>query len=214
MDQGDGARPGGFNSAFVALVERRPLLALLAGLLIIAALVPGMGRLHADFTHKGFFWADDPKLLRLDAFERRFGNDDVVPLAVQSPSGIFDLETASLIQEMTARMWQVPEVIRVESISNFNWVHSQGDDIVIEPLLPAALTPEILAQRKRVALAPRDAAQLPHQPRRHRHRGHGADQAGAGGRAQRPPHHPGRSARSPPRASAATTSSTCRAGRP
>ena len=173
-----------------------------------------MTQLHADFTHKGFFWADDPKLLRLDAFERRFGNDDMVVLAVQSPSGIFDLETAALVQELTRKMWQVPEVIRVESIANFNWVHSQDDDIVIEPLLPEALTPEILAQRKQVALSHETLPNYLIDQRRHRHRGHGPDQARPGGPAQRPQDHPGGPRdrrRGPARRPRASTS---RAGRP
>jgi uncharacterized protein len=140
------------NRAFVGFIARRPWVAIALGLALVVGLAAGMKHLRADFTHKGFFWADDPKLLALDAFERRFGNDDAVLIAVQSPSGIFDLESAALIQEITAKMWQVPEVIRVESIANFNWVHSQNDDILIEPLLPEALTPEILAQRKQVAV--------------------------------------------------------------
>jgi predicted RND superfamily exporter protein len=140
------------NRLFVGFIARRPWLAITLGLALVAGLAAGMKHLHADFTHKGFFWADDPKLLRLDAFERRFGNDDMVLIAVRSPSGIFDEDSASLIQEMTRKMWQVPEVIRVESITNFNWVHSQNDDIVIEPLLPETLTPQILAQRRQVAL--------------------------------------------------------------
>jgi uncharacterized protein len=141
------------NRAFVGFIARRPWLAIGLGLGLIVALAAGMKRLHADFTHKGFFWEDDPKVLRLDAFERRFGNDDLVLVALHSPSGIFDLESATLIQRLTREMWQVPEVVRVDSITNFNWVHSQNDDIVIEPLLPEALTPELLAQRRQVALA-------------------------------------------------------------
>ncbi len=141
------------NRRFVGFIASKPWVAIALGLALVAGLAGGLRHLHADFTHKGFFWADDPKLLRLDAFERRFGNDDVVLLAVESPSGIFDLESATLIQEMTRKMWQVPEVIRVDSIANFNWVHGQGDDILVEPLLPATLTPEILAQRKQVALS-------------------------------------------------------------
>jgi uncharacterized protein len=141
------------NRHFVGFIARRPLLAITLGLALVVTLAAGMRHLHADFTHKGFFWSDDPKLLRLDAFERRFGNDDTALLAVESPSGIFDADTVALVQEMTRKMWQVPEVIRVESITNFNWVHSQGDDIVIEPLVPETPSPEILAQRRQVALA-------------------------------------------------------------
>lgn len=142
-----------FTRAFVGFIERRPRLALALGLMLVLAFVPGLSKLRADFTHRAFFWADDPHLQAFDAFERRFGNDDAVVLAVHSPSGVFDVETAGLVQRLTDELWRVPEVIRVDSLSNYNWVHSSDDDIVIEPLLPAELTPELLAERERVALA-------------------------------------------------------------
>jgi predicted RND superfamily exporter protein len=141
------------NRAFVGFIARRPIAAILLAVSLVAGLGAGLPRLKADFTHRGFFWDDDPHLARFDAFEGRFGNDDQVLIAVASPSGVFDMDTATLIREITDRLWQVPEVIRVESLSNFNWVHANGDDIVIEPLFPATLTPEILAERKKVALA-------------------------------------------------------------
>jgi predicted RND superfamily exporter protein len=66
---------------------------------------------------------------------------------------VFDAETVELVQRLTEGLWQLPEVIRVDSLSNFNWVHASGDDITIEPLLPAELTPAMLTERRDVALA-------------------------------------------------------------
>jgi uncharacterized protein len=141
------------SSLFVAAVARWPWAAILLGITLVLGLGAGMKHLRADFTHKGFFSSDDPMLLRLEAFERRFGNDEAILLAVRSPSGIFDADSAALVRELTDKMWQVPEVIRVESLATFNWVHGGGDDIVVEPLLPASATPQLLEARKRVALA-------------------------------------------------------------
>ena len=88
----------------------------------------------------------------------------MVLLALQSPSGVFDLETATLVQRLTrADVAGAGGRSGSSRIANFNWVHSQNDDIVIEPLLPETLTPEILAQRQKVALAHETPAQLPHQ---------------------------------------------------
>jgi predicted RND superfamily exporter protein len=140
------------NRRFVGFIARRPMLAILLGLGLVGALLPGLGKLRADFTHTGFFWSDDPKIKRFEAFERRFGNDDAVVLAVHSPSGVFDMQTAGLLRQLTDKMWQVPDIIRADSLSNFNWVHASGDDIVVEPFFPDQLTPEILAERKRIAL--------------------------------------------------------------
>jgi hypothetical protein len=142
-----------FTRRMVGFVATHPVVTLLVGLSLAAASIAGLPKLRADFTHRGFFWDDDPYLLQFDAFERRFGNDDAVVLGVHSPSGVFDVETATLLRTITEKMWQVPEVIRVDSLANYNWVHADGDDIVVEPLLPEVVTPEILAARKRVALA-------------------------------------------------------------
>lgn len=148
-----------FNRRFVGFIAGRPFAAIAIAVALLVFAGVGLGKLRADFTHKGFFWEDDPKLARFEAFEKRFGNDDMILLAVHSPSGIFDVDSITLIQQLTDKMWQVPEVIRVESLTNFNWVHSKDDDIVIEPFLPTspsspgALTPELLAQRRQIALA-------------------------------------------------------------
>ncbi len=142
-----------FNRRFVGFIAKRPVVAILLSLAVIVGLAAGLPHLRADFTHTGFFWEKDPHLVRFEAFERRFGNDDQILLAVESPSGIFDVDSAKLIRELTDKMWQVPDVIRVESLANFNWVHAKDDDIIIEPLFPAELTPEVLAQRKAVTLA-------------------------------------------------------------
>src|SRR5687768_13846536 len=114
----------------VSFIERRTVVSLLLGLALVFAMVPGMSRLTADFSHRAFFFDDDPLLLQFDAFERRFGNDDSVVIAVHSPSGVFDADTASLVSALTEELWRVPEVIRVDSLANYSWVHSSGDDIV------------------------------------------------------------------------------------
>ena len=137
----------------VGFVVDRPWVSILVALILFLAAAAGMSRLQFDFTHRGFFWPDDPELLQFDAFERKFGNDDVAVIAVHSKKGVFTPETAALVQQLTARMWKIPEVIRVESLANFPWVHAEGDDIKVEPLLPENPTPELLAERSRAAMA-------------------------------------------------------------
>ncbi len=153
FEEDDKRHAGKINQAFVGFIAKRPWVSIGLGLLIFGMMVPGLGKLRADFTHTGFFWDTDPKLLAFNAFERKFGNDDAVVIAVHSPSGVFDIDTATLLKKVTERMWQVPEIIRVDSLSNFNWVHASGDDIQVETLLPDVLTPEVLAERKKIALS-------------------------------------------------------------
>lgn len=141
-----------FNRRFTGFIADHPWWSLALALALVAGLCAGAPRLRADFTHRGFFYADDPYLLEFDAFERRFGNDDAVVVAMHSPSGIFDTDSARLLTELTERMWKIPDVIRVDSLSNFNWVHARDDDIVVEPLLPEAFDAGVLAARRKIAL--------------------------------------------------------------
>jgi len=142
-----------FTRRVVGMITTRPLASLALGLGLVALAVSGIGKLRADFSHRSYFWDDDPHLVRFDAFERRFGNDDSVIIAVHSPSGVFDRDSAQLLDQLTQRMWSVPEVIRVDSLSNYNWVHADGDDIKVEPLLPGDLDEAELAHRKQIALS-------------------------------------------------------------
>ncbi len=137
-----------------SFVERHFFVAVALALALVGGLATGLPKIRADFSHRGFFYDDDPLLVAFDAFERRFGNDDAILVAVHSPSGVFDEDTATLLQEMTRKMWLVPEVIRVDSLANYNWVHADGDDLLVEPLIPddLPLTAELLAERERVAM--------------------------------------------------------------
>ncbi|MBT6178047.1 MAG: MMPL family transporter [Deltaproteobacteria bacterium] len=125
-----------------------------AALLLVCILLPGMQYLTADFTHTGFFYPDDPKLLAFEKFERQFGNDDSLVMVVHSPSGIFDEDSVKLIGELTEAMWLLPDIIRVTSLANYSWVHAEGDDILVEPFIPEdePLTQALLEQRKKIAL--------------------------------------------------------------
>ncbi|MFO1431947.1 MAG: MMPL family transporter [Candidatus Competibacteraceae bacterium] len=143
-----------FVSRFCWLLIDNPWKSLLLVIVLAALTAAGMRWLTPDFTYRGYFKPTDPLRVQVEELQRRFGNDDAVVLLVHSPSGVFDRETANLLLDLTKRMWQVPEVIRVESLSNYRWVHAAGDDIVVEPLIPdkVPLTDEILKERKAVAL--------------------------------------------------------------
>ena len=144
-----------FREKWVHFIIHRPWLALAAGIILMLALGSGGKSLAPDFSFRVWFTQHDPLIKEFDAFERRFGNDDRSVVIVHSPSGVFDKETVTLLNELTEAMWRVPNVIRVDSLANFNWVHAEEEDLLVEPLLPddEELTPEFLAARKKIALA-------------------------------------------------------------
>ncbi len=142
------------GQAFVDLIGKHPWVTLLIGLIALGSLTPGLKKIQTDFTHTGFFFDDDPMLVEFNAFERQFGNDDSLIIGVHSPSGIFDVDSATLIQELTEQMWLMPDIIRVTSLSNYSWVHAEGDDILVDPFFPddIELTQELMDSRKDIAM--------------------------------------------------------------
>ncbi|MCP5047437.1 MAG: MMPL family transporter [bacterium] len=136
-------------------ITGKPFWSLGIAILLIGLFIPGLKLLKADFSYRIWFNETDPLLKEYDAFERRFGNDESIAVLVHSPSGVFDKETVAIVQELTREMWLVPEIIRVDSLSNYNWTHAEGDDILVDPLLPddEELSDAMLAERKKVAMS-------------------------------------------------------------
>lgn len=137
------------------LVVEKPKRVLLAGILFFLVLSPGVGRVYQNIKYYIWFEPGDHRIELLDEFEQKFGNDLASVVIVHSPSGIFDKESAELLIELTDRMWKVAETVRVESLSNFSWVHAEGDELIVESLIPddRELTPALLAERKKAALS-------------------------------------------------------------
>ena len=139
---------------WVNFVTSRPKMAFALGIFIFLGLGSGGQNLVPDFSFRVWFNNDDPLIREFDAFERRFGNDDRSIVVVHSPSGIFDKESVSVLRQLTEDLWRVPDVIRVDSLANFNWVHAEEEDLIVEPLLPddMPLDEKTLAARKKIAL--------------------------------------------------------------
>jgi len=153
------------SSRIANLLISYPKTSILLGLLLFALAAPGVRYLQSDFTYRIWFQKDDPLLEAFDRFERRFGNDETVAVVIHSESGIFDRETIEVIRQITHDMWRVPEIIRVDSLTNYNWTHAEvetypdgsvEEELLVDPLIPdpdeAELTDELLAERRAIAL--------------------------------------------------------------
>ena len=105
-----------------------PVKHLLIGLGIVFVVTIGMKNLTSNFSYRIWFDPDNPRLVEFDKFERQFGSDELAVAIVHSPSGIFDLDSAQVMNDITADFWKAPEVIRVDSLANFSWVHAFEDE--------------------------------------------------------------------------------------
>lgn len=132
----------------------RPLLFILLSLTSFFFFAPFILQLQSDYSARIWFRTTDPLIKDLDKLEQKFGNDEKVVIGVHAPGGIFKPEIMKVLKDLTEKSWLVPEVVRVDSLTNFNHTRSEEDDLISEPLIPedAELTQDFLDERKVLAL--------------------------------------------------------------
>jgi predicted RND superfamily exporter protein len=143
------------KNKFIDFIMISPGKSFILGMLLVVFFAAGIPRVKQNFSYRIWFQENGLDLKNFDQFEKQFGSDESAVVILHSPNGIFDLDSARTIQEMTEDFWHAPDVIRVDSLSNFNWTHAVGDDIEVEPLIPDEeefFTPEILLKRREVAI--------------------------------------------------------------
>ncbi len=143
--------------AFIRWVVRRPGLALLGSILLIAGMAAGALRLHSSKDIRIFFRAEDPELLAYDALEETYAKSNSVLFVVSREDGgtIFSRDAIAAMQYLTENAWKMPFSRRVDSLTNYQHSRAEGDDLTVEDLalVPGAeMTDEDLATMRARAM--------------------------------------------------------------
>ena len=118
----------------------------------------GSGAFNLEFStnYRTFFSKENPELTAFENLQATYTKNDNILFVLESEGGAaFSNSTMSAVEKLTAAAWQIPYVIRVDSVSNFQHTRAIDDDLIVEDLVMNAveLTPEELAYRKSVSLA-------------------------------------------------------------
>lgn len=122
---------------FINFIINKPKTTLFLGFTIFLILGIGATYIKSNFTARIWFDNDYPAVIDLDNFEKRFGGDQFIAVGFYSDhkDGLFNEDSLEMISELTEALWMLPDIIRVDSISNFNNVEALEDDINIVPLI-------------------------------------------------------------------------------
>ncbi len=128
---------------------------LIIALIIFLSGLPFLSNTAMDFSAKVWFASHDPNIKTLETFEKTFGNDEAATLIIESESDIFNPKFMNMLSDLTEKMWKVPEVMRVHSLTNFYWTRSFEDEILTEEFLyfEKINDPIYLAKKREEALA-------------------------------------------------------------
>jgi len=126
--------------------------------LLVLILAYSLKDLAIDGSYRIWFGKESKILTDYDRFRQTFGNDDTLIVAFKDPNGIFTPKALSSIDRLTQIFWTMPYVARVDSLSNYQYIHTnpqEPDDIVVEDFIQDInqSTPEYLENRRRIAVA-------------------------------------------------------------
>lgn len=135
------------------IAHRWPVILLavaLAGLLGI-----GTGRLDFSTNYRVFFSKANPELKAFEELQNTYTKNDNFAFVVEPRDGdAFAPRTLAAVERLTAAAWKIPYAIRVDSVTNFQHTHADGDELIVEDLVsdPLSRPADFLAARRQVAL--------------------------------------------------------------
>ena len=127
----------------------------LLGIAILGA--AGLGLLNLSFStdNRDFFGADNPDINAVLQLEDTYSKSDTLLFALVGKQDMCTPQGLTILRSFTEQAWLLPDVLRVDSVANFNHSYADGDDIIIEPLLPedTDLGPEDAQRVKDIGLS-------------------------------------------------------------
>ena len=126
--------------------------------LITVAMMSQLKHLEFEGSYRIWFGESSPILKEYDDFRQVFGNDDAITITFRDEKGVFNPEALGVIERITAKLWQTHYIARVDSLTGFQYVHSNPkypDEVIVEDLIenPASLSAAALEAKKKIALS-------------------------------------------------------------
>ncbi|MFA5633219.1 MAG: efflux RND transporter permease subunit [Porticoccaceae bacterium] len=115
-----------------------PKIIIFVALVLSLLLIAGAPKFEVDASVKRYIGEDSPVVEHLNFLEAEYIQDSNVLLMVKPHGGtVFAPEVLAAIAEMTEMAWQIPNIRRVDSLTNFQHTQVEGDDLVVEELVSA-----------------------------------------------------------------------------
>ncbi len=125
--------------------------------LITIMMASSLKNLEFEGSYRIWFGSESQELKKYDGFRAIFGNDDALTIAFKNKNGIFTKKSLETIENITKKLWETKYIARVDSITNYQFVHADEEDpdeILVEDFIQDidSYTLEDLAKKKEIAL--------------------------------------------------------------
>ena len=126
------------NNRFYLIIRFRWLI-ILTSILLTVIMATGMQNLAFNPDSRVFFSKQNPQLVALEELENTFVKNENIYIALRPQQGdVFNRKTLGILSKITEACWQIPFSNRVNSITNFQHMAVQGDDLWVDDLVTDA----------------------------------------------------------------------------
>ena len=113
--------------------------------------------LQFEGSYRIWFGENSQSLKQYDKFRAVFGNDDSIIITFTDDDGIMNPKALKLIDRLTNKLWETKYIARVDSLTNYQYVHASEEDpdeILIENFIEDidSLSIEQLKEKENIAL--------------------------------------------------------------
>lgn len=143
------------ESALARLIIHYRWLIIVLSFVMAAAVGSGGRFLTLDTDSRVYLDHNNPDRIALETLESTYTKDNSLLIVLAPKNGnIYTRETLSVIKELTEAGWQTPYSRRVDSLTNFQYSHANGDELIIEDFVsdPESMTDEDLEKLRDIAV--------------------------------------------------------------
>ncbi len=128
------------GASLASWVIRYRYIVIFATLVFVAVTASGMRFLTFTTDYRAFFSANNPQLNAFEAIQNTYAKyDNLLFVLAPKNAQVFSRQTLSAIEWLTEQAWKIPYSSRVDSLSNFQYTHADGDELIVEDLYSDAL---------------------------------------------------------------------------
>ena len=135
---------------YIDFLDRFKYIIIVGITLLVALLSLSLKNLAYEGSYKIWFDKDSHIMKNYEAFRSRFSGDDSFIVAFKDEQGIFTPKAVDTILRLTKEFKKIEGVRKVDSLSNYQYISSEDDDIIVEDFLYGD---EDLREKKKIALS-------------------------------------------------------------
>lgn len=140
---------------FTQIIFRYKWMTIFLVLLVVMLCASGGQRLRFSTDYRMFFSKQNPNLQAFEALQNTYTkHDNIMFVLTPKDKEVFTPSTLAAIQWLTEQAWLLPYSIRVDSLTNFQNIEAQADDLYVDNLIPDDFDfdPKNIANKKTIAL--------------------------------------------------------------